>query len=150
MKYLAIAVTAASLAFAADVKLGKPLTLSQSSTVAEVLAQPETLVGKTVQVKGKVTEVCKMMGCWMALVDPNTTKPLRIKVNDGVIVIPKEAVGKMAVAEGSLTRIQLTKEQAIGRAKHEAEEQGRSFDASKITSGQTIYQIQGNSIVIQN
>jgi len=150
MKYLALAVTAASIAFAADVKLGKPLTLSQPSTVAEVLAQPDSLVGKTVQVKGKVTEICKMMGCWMALVDPNSTKSLRVKVNDGVIVIPKEAVGKMAVAEGSLTKIQLTKEQAIGRAKHEAEEQGRSFDASKITSGQTIYQIQGNSIVILN
>lgn len=150
MKYLALAVTAAGITFAADVKLGKPLTLSQPSTVAEVLAQPETLVGKTVQVKGKVTEVCKMMGCWMALVDPKGTQSLRIKVNDGVIVIPKEAIGKMAVAEGSLTKLQLTKEQAIGRAKHEAEEQGRSFDASKITSGQTIYQIQGNSIVIQN
>lgn len=150
MKYLAVVAAATCIAFAADVKLGKPLMLSQPSTVAEVLAQPDSLVGKTVQVKGKVTEICKMMGCWMALVDPNTTKSLRIKVNDGVIVIPKEAIGKMAVAEGSLTKIQLTKEQAIGRARHEAEEQGRPFDASKITSGQTIYQIQGNSIVIQN
>lgn len=150
MKYLALMVAAASFAFAADVKLGKPLTLEQASTVGEVLARPDALVGKTVQVKGKVTEICKMMGCWMALVDPGSTKALRIKVNDGVIVIPKEAVGKMAVAEGSLTKIELTKEQAIGRAKHEAEEQGRSFDASKIKSGETIYQIQGNGIVIQN
>lgn len=150
MKYLALAAAAACIAFAADVKLGKPLTLPHASTVGEVLARPDALVGKTVQVKGKVTEICKMMGCWMALVDPGSTKALRIKVNDGVIVIPKEAVGKMAVAEGSLTKIELSKEQAIGRAKHEAEEQGRPFDASKITSGQTIYQIQGSGIVIQN
>ena len=150
MKYLALAAAATCIAFAAGVKLGKPLTLAQPSTVAEVLAQPDTLVGKTVQVKGKVTEVCQMMGCWMALTDRNSDKSLRIKVNDGAIVIPKEAVGKMAVAEGSLTKIQLTKEQAVGRAKHEAEEQGRSFDASKITSGQTIYQIQGSGIVIQD
>lgn len=150
MKYLTAAITAACIAFAADVKLGKPFTLSQPSTVSEVLARPDALVGKTVQVKGKVTEVCKMMGCWMALVDPNSTQALRVKVNDGVIVIPKEAAGRMAVAEGSLTKIQMTKEQAVGRARHEAEEQGRPFDASKITSGQTIYQLQGNGIVIQN
>ena len=105
MKYLALTVAAASFAFAADVKLGKPLTLEQASTVGEVLARPDALVGKTVQVKGKVTEICKMMGCWMALVDPGSTKALRIKVNDGVIVIPKEAVGKMAVAEGDRKRV---------------------------------------------
>ena len=135
---------------AADLKLGKPLTLTQASSVADLLGKPDPLVGKTVQVKGKVTEVCQMMGCWMALVDPDSGKSVRIKVNDGVIVIPKEAVGKMAVAEGSLSKLQLTKEQAIGRAKHEAEEQGRKFDPSTITSGQTIYQIQGSGIVITN
>jgi hypothetical protein len=56
----------------------------------------------------------------------------------------------MAVAEGELKKIQLTKDQAIARAKHEAEEQGRKFDASTITSGQTIYQIQGTGILIEN
>ncbi len=139
-----------SLLSAADLKLGKPLTLTQASSVADLLAKPDALVGKTVQVKGKVTEVCQMMGCWMALADPESGKSVRIKVNDGVIVIPKEAVGKTAVAEGSLSRLQLTKEQALGRAKHEAEEQGRKFDPSKITSGQTIYQVQGSGIVISN
>lgn len=135
---------------AADVKLGKPLKLTQTSSVTDLLSKPDPVVGKTVQVKGKVTEVCQMMGCWMALADPDSGKSLRIKVNDGVIVIPKESVGKMAVAEGTFSKIELTKEQAIGRAKHEAEEQGRKFDPSTITSGQTIYQIQGSGIVISN
>lgn len=135
---------------AADVKLGKPLKLTQTSSVTDLLSKPDPVVGKTVQVKGKVTEVCQMMGCWMALADPDSGKSLRIKVNDGVIVIPKESVGKMAIAEGTFSKIELTKEQAIGRAKHEAEEQGRKFDPSTITSGQTIYQIQGSGIVISN
>ncbi|MCC6590821.1 MAG: DUF4920 domain-containing protein [Bryobacterales bacterium] len=144
---LSATLAAAELA-AAELKLGKPLSLTQSSTVTDLLARPDPLVGKTVQVKGKVTEVCQMMGCWMALVDPESAKSVRIKVNDGVIVIPKEAVGKMAVAEGPLNKLQLTKEQAIGRAKHEAEEQGRKFDPSTITSGQTIYQIQASGIIV--
>ncbi len=148
-----IALTAAlygALAFAADVKLGKPLTLSEPKSITDVLAKPEALVGKTVQVKGKVTEVCKMMGCWMALIDPATNRTLRLKVNDGEITIPQDAVGKIAVAEGTLTKMELSREQVIARAKHEAEEQGRKFDPKSIKQGETVYQIQGSGIAILN
>jgi hypothetical protein len=138
------------LAAAEELKLGKPLTLKEATPIAELTAKPEPLLGKTVQTKGKITEVCQMMGCWMALVDPSSQAMIRVKVKDGDIVFPKESVGKMAVAEGTLVRFQLTKEQAIERAKHEAEEQGRKFDASKITSGTTIYQIQGTGAVVLN
>ena len=91
-----------------------------------------------------------MMGCWMALVDPDTQAMIRVKVQDGDIVFPKESVGKMALAEGKLIRLILSREQAIARARHEAEEQGRKFDPSKITSGATIYQLQGSGASIQN
>ena len=143
---LCIVVTAS--AWAAELKLGKPLTLKQSSSVAELMVKPDALVGKTVQVKGKITEVCQMMGCWMALAEPNSQVTVRIKVNDGEIVFPKESAGKMAVAEGLLQRIELNKDQAIARAKHEAEEQGRKFDPSSIKGGSTIYQIQGTGATI--
>src|SRR4051794_11397550 len=108
----------------AEVKLGKPLTLKDSISVEKLLSAPDTYVGKTVQVKGKVTEVCEMMGCWMNLTD-GSAKMIRIKVNDGDIVFPKDAPGKMAVAEGKLSKQELSKEQVIASAKHEAEEQGR-------------------------
>jgi hypothetical protein len=134
--------------FAANQNLGQPLTLKQSSTVAEVTAQADSLVGKTVQVKGKVTEVCQMMGCWMALADPDSAKTIRIKVKDGEIVFPKEAVGKMAIAEGKLSKSSLTKEQAIAQAKHEAEEQGRPFKPESVKGPVTTYQIQGTGAVI--
>lgn len=136
--FLSLALTGA---FAKD--LGKPLTLKEALPVAKVLAAPDDFVGKTVQVKGKVTEVCTMAGCWMNLVDSESQKMLRIKVNDGEIVFPKESIGKLALAEGTLRKIVLTKEQAIARAKHEAEETGRKFDPAKVTA-MTIYQIQGS------
>jgi hypothetical protein len=132
----------------AEHKLGKPLRLKHPTPIAELTAKPDALVGKTVQTKGRVTEVCQMMGCWMALVDPATEASIRVKVNDGDIEFPKDSVGKTAVAEGTLIRLVLTKEQAVARAKHEAEEQGRKFDASRITGGATIYQIQGTGAVI--
>ena len=125
----------------AEQKLGKPLTLTKSMAVGDVLANPAPLTGKTVQVKGKVSEVCQMAGCWMSLTGDG--KALRIKVKDGEIEFPKDSIGKMAIAEGTLEKMELSREQMIARAKHEAEEQGRKFDPKSIKSGSTIYQIQG-------
>ena len=143
MRYITL-LAALALALSAKTQdLGKPLTLKQSMNVGTLVSTPEPLVGKIVQVKGKVTEVCEMAGCWMALTDPETSQIIRVKVNDGDIVFPKEAIGKLAIAEGKLTKLVLTKEQTIARMKHEADEMGRKFDAAKITSGMTIFQISG-------
>lgn len=132
-----------------EIKLGQPLTLKEARSVSQVLAAPAALVGKTVQVKGQVTEVCQMMGCWMALTEPGSTKVLRVKVNDGDLVFPKDSVGKSATAEGTLAKITLTKAQAIAQAKHEAEEQGRPFNPASVKSGAVLYQLKGAGAVIE-
>src|SRR4051794_12204353 len=127
------------LTFAAtgELKLGKPLTQKTPLTIAEVLDKPAGYVGKTIQVKGKITEVCQMMGCWMNLVDSDG-RMIRIKVEHGQLEFPKDSAGKTAVAEGNLTRIELTREQAVEQARHEAEEMGRKFDPEKVKSGKTL------------
>ncbi len=101
------------------------------------------------QVKGRVTEVCQMAGCWMALADLETAKVLRVKVTDGELVFPKESVGRIAIAEGTLTKLSLTKDQAIAMARHEAEEQGRKFNPAAVRSGAVIYQLKGAGAVIE-
>lgn len=133
---------------AAETKLGKPLALKTQTPIGEVNASPDALVGKTIQVKGKVGEVCQKMGCWMTLMDPATKASIRIKVKDGEIVFPKDSVGKMAVAEGKLAKLEMTKEQALAQAKHEAEENKKPFDPAAVTGSKTIYQIQGSGAVI--
>lgn len=148
---LVLIVAGTSLAIAAESKLGKPLTLDHASSIQQILQNPTEYTGKTVQVKGKITEVCQMMGCWMALVDQaDSTKSIRIQVKDGDIVFPKDAPGKIAVAEGTLIKQELSREQVIAKAKHEAGEQGRKFDPSKIKQGSTYYEIQGTGAVIND
>lgn len=150
MRRMKVAVFVLALAgcFAAEQKFGQAFTLKESVPVSKIMEAPDNLVNKTVQVKGKVTEVCQMMGCWMSLVDPATGQALRIKVVDGEISFPKESVGRMAVAEGTLKKFVLSKEQTISAARHEAEEQGRKFDPASIKDGKTIYQIQGTGAVL--
>jgi hypothetical protein len=148
MRTLIIAAGFCALSLFAETKLGKPLTMKEQVTVAKLMESPGAFVGKTVQVKGKVTEVCQMMGCWMNLTDPASGAAVRIKVKDGEIVFPKDSVGKMAIAEGTLTRTELTKDQLIAQLKHEAEENKKKFDPATVKSGKTSYQIQGAGAVI--
>jgi hypothetical protein len=132
----------------AEVKLGKPLTLPQPTPIPALVADPAPYVGKVVQVKGKIAEVCQKAGCWMVLADPESGKTVRVKVKDGEIVFPKDAAGKMAIAEGKFARIEMTKEQAVAYLKHVAEENGKPFDAASVKSGMTLYQLAGQGAVI--
>lgn len=147
MKTLLAVLAAASLLSAAEIKLGKPLTLKEPVTIAALLAHPEDHVGKTVQVKGKIAEVCQMMGCWMDLTNEDGQK-IQIKVNDGEIQFPKDSPGKVAVAEGQFHKVELTRAEAIERAKEEAKEKGKKFDPESVKGAVTVYEIQGTGAVI--
>ena len=149
MRYLIVSILALCLLSAAENRLGKPLTVKEPTALATLLAHPGDYVGKTVQVKGRISEVCQMMGCWMVLTNDEGQK-VRIKVNDGEIEFPKDSPGKMAVAEGKFTKIELTKEQAIAQAREEAEERGVKFDPASVKGPMTIYQIQGSGAVISS
>jgi hypothetical protein len=127
-------------------KFGKGLTLKDATPVATLLNTPDEYVGKMVQVKGKITEVCQMMGCWLQIQDGD--KGVRVKVKDGEILFPKNGAGRNAVAEGVFKKIELNQQQTVACAKHEAEERGQKFDAAKIKSGMTIYQIQGTGAIL--
>jgi len=147
MKILLVALSAVSLLGAADLKLGKPLAAENPIALATLLSHGDSYVGKTVQVKGKIAEVCQMMGCWLDLVNDAGQK-IRIKVNDGEIEFPKDSAGKTVIAEGQFNKIVLTRDEAIAQAKEEAQDTGKKFDPASIKSGTTYYQIQGTGAVI--
>lgn len=147
MRILFAILSAAALLSAADLQLGKPLTAKEPVALSTLLAHPADYVGKTVQVKGKIVEVCQMMGCWMDLTNDDGQK-VRVQVPDGEIVFPKDSPGKTVVAEGKFMKLDLTREQAVARAQEEAKDKGKTFDPASIKSGTTIYQIQGTGAVI--
>src|SRR6476660_144127 len=103
MRTLFALVAAAGLLGAADLKVGKPLTLKQPITVGDLMSKPDTYAGKTVQVKGKVTAVCEAMGCWVELVNEDG-KHVKIDGHNASMELPKDCVGKTAVAEGTFVR----------------------------------------------
>ncbi len=113
-----LGIAAGSLLVAQEKKYGSGVTLATATTVENLLAQPEKYLGKTVRVDGVITAVCEMAGCWVELADAKaTSKSLRFKVDDGVIVFPVSAKGRKASAEGVFEKVsaELAKEYEADR-----------------------------------
>ena len=146
MVFLILFISVAS--YAQPDKYGKEISLTEKTNISKILAQPEEYVGKTVLVEGEVLDVCSMAGCWMELKSDAENQKVKIKVKDGDIVFPVEAKGKNAIVEGTVYKIELTKEEATEYYEHVATEQGTEFDASIVTGPLTLYQIKGIGVVI--
>jgi hypothetical protein len=129
---------------------GEALTITETTSIPEILADPDSYVGEQVRVEGTVVEVCQRMGCWMAVTAEDSADPLRVKVEDGVIVFPQTAVGYHARVEGVMERIELTEEQALARAEEHAEEQGLEFDPTSVTGPEVVYQLRGLGAEIED
>jgi len=114
---------------------------SELVSIEKLMADPEAFLGRMVRVKGKVDAVCPMKGCWLDL--SKDGRQVRVKVKDGEIVFDQKLVGQNVIAEGTVYKFDLSKEQAVGYFKHLAEEKGEEFDPDSVTEGTTIYQIGG-------
>lgn len=124
-------------------KYGKDITLKKETKISDILENPQNYLDKTVLVEGKVLDVCPMAGCWIELSSDVEGEKIKVKVKDGEIVFPQEAKEKTAKVEGTVYKIELSKEDAIDYYKHQAEEKGEMFDSTKVTGPVTIYQIKG-------
>jgi len=127
---------------------GEELTLTDTTAVSAILADPESYVGERVLVTGTVVEVCEMKGCWIDIASDVESDKIQIKVEDGVITFPLSARGHRAVVEGLVERLDLTVEQLIEQGQYEAEEHGTEFDPASITGPETIYRIRGIGALI--
>jgi len=138
-----------STAWAADSSFGAGLTGTETTRISELLAKPETYVGKVVRVEGLVTDVCAKRGCWVAIASDQEFQTLRFKVKDGDMVFTPDVKGRKGVFEGVFNRYELSVEQAVEQAKHHAEEQGQAFDPSTVTGPEVWYQLDGTGAVVR-
>ena len=127
---------------------GEELTLTEATSVSAILADPEAYLGQQVLVEGTVVDVCEMRGCWLAVAGENDGEQLRVKVEDGVIVFPMTARGLHARVEGIVEKLEYTMEEAMERARYEAEEHGTEFDPSTVTGPEVVYQLKGLGALI--
>jgi len=122
---------------------GKGVHLQEVTKISDLLASPNTYLGKKVKVSGMVLEVCAKRGCWIYLASDRSYEKIQIKVTDGVIVFPMNASGKQATVEGVVEELNLSRDDLIRYKKHLAEEKGQPFDPTSIKEGEKIIRIIG-------
>ena len=127
---------------------GAGLSLDQTTSLTELLGNPDNYVDKQVQLKGLIVDVCEKRGCWLYITGDQPFEKIRVKVVDGQIVFPLEARGKQGTVEGVVEKFELTREEVIKNRQHHAEERGESFDPATVTSGETVYQLLGTGAEI--
>jgi uncharacterized protein DUF4920 len=130
-----LAFLALTPALRADQTLGSGVKEPETTSVSKILANPDAYVGRTVRIEGQVVNVCPMKGCWMELEERDGGARFRVKVDDGVIVFPVTAKGKIAVAEGTVESIPMSREQYVAWLQHLAEERGQPFDPKTVGEG---------------
>lgn len=138
----------ANLATASELKLGKPVTLTDITKVSDISKNPAQYVGKEVLVEGLIIDVCSSRGCWMDIASDTAFEKIQIKVVDGVIVFPLEAKGKTAKIQGVVEELKLSKNEAIEQGEHRAEEQGITFDPSTVTGPTNYYRVRATGALI--
>jgi hypothetical protein len=137
---IALIALCAPLATAAEPEvLGAGVDVTEVTRIADILADPDAYLGKTVRVEGGILDVCPRKGCWMELGEEGES--IRIKVEDDVIVFPAAALGRVAAAQGEVEAIEMTREKYLDWLAHLAEERGEEFNPESADIGDGPYRI---------
>jgi hypothetical protein len=125
---------------------GEPLLEAPAIPVADALKKPEQFTGKTVRLTAPINSVCAKKGCWMGLgaVDASGKPEVFVKFKDYAFFVPKDAAGRTAIVEGTMTFEQETVEQT----RHYLEDAGKHEEAAKVTEGRKLYKFLANGVAI--
>jgi len=104
---------------------GAPVTLTETTPLADALAKPESFTGKEIVVEAIVTKSCKKKGCWMIL--KNGDSEVRVTFKDYGFFVPKGLTDRRARVQGVVARQTLS----IKDARHFLKDEGASKDEIK-------------------
>ncbi|MHC4845713.1 MAG: DUF4920 domain-containing protein [Planctomycetota bacterium] len=129
---------------------GEPIGDAPLVALGELVSNPAAYEGQRVRVEGLVTDVCAKRGCWMNIGAEEGPDHVQFKVTDGVIVFPMDAKGGHAVAEGTVTLMDMDLEGTREFLAHKAEEAGEAFDPSTVTEPMAMVRLDGHGAVIRS
>ena len=95
------------------------------------------------RITGEVTSVCQAKGCWMTL--GKGEPPLLVKFKDYAFFMPKDASGRTAIVEGTLT----VKQETVEETKHYLEDAGKHDEAAKVTEGRKVAQFMASGVALK-
>jgi hypothetical protein len=84
---------------------GKSFSGLPSVAISEIVAKPDTFLGKQVSIRGILKRQCPATGCWFNLSDPADPKArdLKVEMGDTTPRLPKR-LGRLAHVEGQIIK----------------------------------------------
>jgi hypothetical protein len=116
---------------------------AEATPLADVLKKPDDFLGKVVRIEALITAVCQNKGCWMNL--GSQQPPMVVKFKDYGFFVPKDASGRVAIVEGTMTMTQETVEQT----RHYLEDAGKHAEAAKVTEGRKVWAFMADGVAIK-
>ncbi len=141
-----LCLAASAVAQPAGKVYGAGVSAESAVTVQALLDHPDRYVGRTVRVDGTVSAVCQAMGCWLEIGDPAIGRGVRFKVQDGVVVFPRDAVGRTASAQGVFEEIATSPV----REAHQEDPRARAADGTPqpATPTEKIYWVRASGAIL--
>jgi len=108
---------------------GGPVTVTETTPLADALANPEAYKGKEIAVEAEVVKACMKKGCWMILRDGKSE--VRVTFKDYGFFVPKDLANRRARVQGVVARQTLS----VKDARHYLKDEGASkAELKKITA----------------
>lgn len=130
-------------------KYGNGVSDAVPVRIGELTGQPEDYVNQQIKVIGLVQDVCPKKGCWVEILEAQSSETLRFKVQDDVITFPVTAKGQEIVAEGVLRAYPMSASETKEWYRHLAEERGEVFDEKRDYEPLALYQLEGEGALLQ-
>ncbi|WP_316798871.1 DUF4920 domain-containing protein [Pedobacter frigidisoli] len=125
-------------------KFGEEVKPGEVKPAAKMEAAMGEKKAVDMKIEGKVVDVCKKKGCWMALEMPNGD-PMRVTFKDYAFFMPMDIVGKKVVLDG------IAKKQTISveTLRHYAEDAKKTpEEVAKITDPKKELAFEAKGVVI--
>lgn len=90
----------------------------ETTSLADIMAEPDRFEGQVVKTEGEITQVCQSRGCWMEIRPDAETAGIRVPMANHGFFLPRDISGRRATLEGTVVIAQLSEED---RAHLEAE-----------------------------
>ena len=90
----------AASAEAAWTHYGAPFSATTKVSAADLLANPAQFEGQTLQITGRVADVCSKAGCWMVISEGD--KSIRVLMKDHSFAVDKQGAGSDCTVEGTI------------------------------------------------
>jgi hypothetical protein len=85
---------------AAAQSLGAPITVTETTQLAAIVANPAQFSGRAIRTEGTVSAVCQAAGCWMQISD--AAQRVHVKMHGHSFFIPRNAAGRRARVQGTV------------------------------------------------